>query len=620
LPIMTHWARCSEMLTGCNLSVDGQSYTLAEQTITALQATFSRIGHRPTPAMWDALQAVADTLDQMANKTAAPLVYVSSLDPGVGKTTTVIHFLRVLLTSDAHQGVSALVCVSRRDQIRTITQEAALLDGDFAVLTADAELNALGCAVPAKARVLFTTHSMVERRCDGKDFRSTSAFHYRGHAREVRIWDEAILPGRPLTISRDDLGFLFKPLRFRHPALADDIETLFRQLGEAADGQLMQLPEVDETRDVSLNDALQIVDGGPADQVSAVETLWFLFGKTVTIRKDGVFGNTVLDYRDTLPNDIGPLLTLDASARVRATYSLWKVRRGGIEMLPSAPKRYDRHTCHIWNQAGGKSAFRRHGQKLIDGIVKAILSRPNEEWLVVHHKNVGIDVPSSIIDMIPSGGPTVHFVNWGSHDATNRYAHVPNVILAGTLFYRGSYYEALGRLAAAQPSAHGAFPLEDEEAVIMGENCHLILQALCRGAVRRCEGGGCPETRTYIIASSRSNIASTIPFILPGAKIERWQPVERELSGKVKSAFEYITERLAVSPDNIVSFNDVQQHIGCPDRSNFNRTIRNHGEFRQALADEAIAESGSGKRPTGFALEVPMGVQRSSFCPIAGSE
>ena len=582
---------------------DQRTGKLAEQTVEAIQATFERIGHDPTPAMWEALTAVADTLDRMANNTADPVVYVSSLDPGVGKTTTVIHFLKTLLTSNAHRGVSALVCVNRRDQIRSITREASLSNADFAVLTADAELNALGCANPAKARVLFTTHSMVERRCEGKDFRSTSAFHYRGRPREVRIWDEAILPGRPLTISRDDLGFLFKPLRSRQPELANDIEDLFRELGRAVDGHLMMLPELDDIRDVPLNDALQIVDGGPADQVSAVETLWFLFGKTVTIRKDGVYGNTVLDYRDTLPDDIAPLLTLDASARVRATYHLWKDRRGGMEMLPSASKRYDRHICHIWNQAGGKSAFRRYGQKLIDGIVKAILSRPSEEWLVVHHKNVGIDVPSSIMDLIPIHGPTVHFLNWGSHDATNQYAHVPNVILAGTLFYRGSYYEALGRAAAAHPSARGEFPLEDAQAVIVGENCHLILQALCRGAVRRCEDGGCPQTRTYIIASSRSNIANALPLVLPGAKVERWQPIERELTGKVKCAFDFLVSRLADAADRIVTFSEVQHHIACPDRSNFNRTIRNHGEFRQALSDEGIVEWGMGKRATGFKLE-----------------
>jgi hypothetical protein len=581
-----------------------QPASLADKTVSALQTIFSDIGHHPTAEMWEALRAVAVTLDQMANRTAAPQIYVSSLDPGVGKTTTVIHFLRTLLTSADHHHVSALVCVSRLEQIRTITQEADFQQSDFAILTSNNELNSVGCANPGRSRVLFTTHSMVERRCDGKEFSAASAFHYRGHAREVRIWDEAILPGRPLTISRDDLGFLFKPLRARHPDLAESIEKLFHSLGDATDGQLMQLPELDTVNNVSLNDALQLVDGGPADQVSAIETLWFLFGKSVTVRKDGVYGNTVLDYRDTLPKDMAPLLALDASARVRATYGLWKERRGGLFMLPSATKRYDKHTCHVWNQAGGKAAFRRHGPKLIDGIVKAILTRPTEEWLVVHHKNVGADVPQSVSNLIPTGGPIVHFVNWGSHDATNQFAHVPNVILAGTLFYRTSYYEALGRTAAAHPSVQGAFKAEDAQAVITGENCHLVLQALCRGAVRRCEGQCCPETRTYLIASRRSGIAEVIPFILPGVKIEQWRPITQELTGKVRLAFDYIKDRLALAPRDSVPFHDVQTHIDCSDRSNFNRTIRNHDEFQQALIDAGIIEWGSRKRPTSFRLEL----------------
>lgn len=128
---------------------------LAAQTVASLKQTFVNIGHAPTPAMWTALDAVATTLEQMANHTAEPTVYLSSLDPGVGKTSTVIHFIQSLLRSPAHCGVSVLVCVRRRDQIRAITEEAALTTEGFAVLTADPELNALGCGNPSNARVLF---------------------------------------------------------------------------------------------------------------------------------------------------------------------------------------------------------------------------------------------------------------------------------------------------------------------------------------------------------------------------------------------------------------------------------------------------------------------------------
>ena len=98
--------------------------------------------------------------------TCFPLIHVSSLDPGVGKTTTVIFFLRALLRSHAHGEVAALVCVRRKDQIEAIVAEADLDPNDFAVLTADPDLNRLGGASPSCARVLFTTHAMIEMRQD----------------------------------------------------------------------------------------------------------------------------------------------------------------------------------------------------------------------------------------------------------------------------------------------------------------------------------------------------------------------------------------------------------------------------------------------------------------------
>ena len=99
------------------------------------------------------------------------------------------------------------------------------------------ELRSAGCGSPPKARVLFTTHSMIEKRCERSgSFGGVAAFHYQGEPRAVRICDEAILPGQPLTISRDDLALLFAPLRGRYTALADAIEDLFTKLKTTESG------------------------------------------------------------------------------------------------------------------------------------------------------------------------------------------------------------------------------------------------------------------------------------------------------------------------------------------------------------------------------------------------
>ena len=136
------------------------------------------------------------------------------------------------------------------------------------------------------------------------------------------------------------MGFLFAPLRGRHPALAAAIEELFTRLKEVEDGSSICIPDLAEVHGVDLNQALALVGDRP-EQEQAVEVLWFLLGKHATVRRDGAFGETMLDYKDTLPDDIKPLLTLDASARVRTAYERWERDRGGIVRLPSAKKRYE---------------------------------------------------------------------------------------------------------------------------------------------------------------------------------------------------------------------------------------------------------------------------------------
>jgi hypothetical protein len=448
--------------------------------------------------------------------------------------------------------------------------------------------------------VLFTTHAMIERRCERRGFAKASAFHFQGQPRAVRIWDEAILPGETLTISRDTLGFLFAPLRGPHPALTGAIEGLFAELKDVEEGSSIFLPDLAELHGVDQNEALALV-GEHAEHELVVRTLWFLFGKHVTVRRDGAWGETMLDYKDTLPDDIKPLLVLDASARVRTAYECWERDRGGISRLPSAPKCYDALDIHVWNRSGGKSAFRKDGKLLVEAIVSTLMTRPNEEWLIVHHKmGINMDFEEEVRSRLPLFGPQVHFLHWGAHDATNQFAHVPNIILAGTLFMRTSYYEALGRLASGYPSSRGRYDKEQTKRVTVGEHRHMILQALCRGAVRKSVGDGCPPARAYIIASPRSGISQELREIFPGAHVRPWTPVKKPLSGKIADAVDFIVRELGRAPWSLVTFRQVMDKIHWKDGKEFKRSIRRHPDFIDALAAEGIVEWGSGKYPRGF--------------------
>jgi hypothetical protein len=165
------------------------------------------------------------------------------------------------------------------------------------------------------------------------------------------------------------------------------------------------------------------------------------------------------------------------------------------------------------------------------------------------------------------------------------------VILAGTLFYRPSYYEALTRLAADKRPAQGRINSETEEEVTIGEHRHLILQALCRGSVRRCQGDKCAPCDAYIIAATRSGIPEALPAIFPGCRVTRWQPVKKELRGKVKEAVEFISYWFEKNPEGLLRFNVVQRALGISAAGTFKNDVRRHPDFIEALDNHGITEA-----------------------------
>lgn len=577
---------------------------LAKQTILDLYSFFQEYTrHRPSKAMWEALVDLASTLECMVNGECESSFYLSSLDPGVGKTQTISRFIRVLLASSDHQNVGVVICVSRLSEIESLVADMGLNKDDFGVFTSDKDMNRLGCGSPAQGRVLFTTQQMVEQRCLGKRFDQAEEFLFKGKVRQVRIWDETILPGQPVTINRLDLPLLMRPLVNLHEDLAISIEDLFMSLKDAPDGSTCQLPDFEGEYGVGINKVLRALNQAPEDVQKTASNLWSLSGKIVTIRTDGRYGNTFLEYRDTLPYDLPPVVVLDASGRVRATYDEWESKRGGLVRLKSAKKAYDNLTVHAWNTGGGKSSFRSNGRNLMEGIADTINTKPDQEWLVVCHKsNKDYDVEATVRDLVKvKDQDELHFITWGNHHATNEFSRISNVILAGTLFYRASHYEALGRLSANKRAEDGEYPKESFRRIELGEHAHLVLQALCRGSVRVCQDGQCAPCDAYIIASSRSGVVQALPTIFPGCTVKPWKPVRTILKGKIREAVDFIDDWFQKNPEEkFLPFKLVRAAIGVSNSGNFTHNIRRHEDFMEALVDRNIIEDGRGKNKTGF--------------------
>jgi len=408
-----------------------------------------------------------------------------------------------------------------------------------------------------------------------------------------------MLPAVPVTLSADDLHRLIPDIRSPFPYLADCLERLLDEVREAEDGGRVAVPDFAERFDLDVM-VDPVLAAATKHQRNSVTALALLAGKTVTVRRDRPGLHTMLDYEDVIPSDLVPMVITDASGRVRATYDHWARGRGNLLTLRSAQKRYEPLTVHLWKRGGGKSSFRRDGLEIASEIAAVINQKPHEPWLVVHHKATGVlDVEDDVRSRLDDPLTQVHFLHWGNHQATNAFVKVPNVILAGTLFFPPSHYEALGRASAGIDAADDFLP-EAYDEIVQGEHRHVILQAICRGAVRACQGDVCAPCHAYVIASGRSRIADELRTVFPGCKVVAWTPRTEKLPGKVGQALDYITDRLDTEPEALVPFRDVMDAIGMADRSNFRKVVRKDHRFIDRLQSLSIFEGPDLGRARGF--------------------
>ncbi|MBE1711164.1 hypothetical protein HKB47_20990 [Mesorhizobium japonicum] len=407
------------------------STTLTELTMDDLRETFKRHGHQPSTAQWVGLKDLVSSLEAMANGKAEKLYYLSPLDPGIGKSQSIIHFIRRLVSSGAHKDVSVLICLGRLAEIKPMMEQMELGEADFAVLVQEAdseksdertallrELNKAGNADKRRARVLFTTQQMVQSRTRRHgSFEATDDFHYHGRPRQVRIWDEAILRAREMKISAALIGGMLLG--------AEDNESLYNTLIKLQadieakdDGAEFWIPDLLAETGLDTNSIFARYSDEKEAIKDAATDLWELSGTPVIVEKIRA-ANAAIHYKKHLPDDLKPMVVCDASGRVRKTYQHWeKDVAGEIVTLSHGGKSYKNLTVNIWRRRGGKTAWGEDAETLLEGIVRTIEKKPDERFLIIHYKASKRvpDVEKEIRRRVKDS-TRLRFAYWGGEDA-----------------------------------------------------------------------------------------------------------------------------------------------------------------------------------------------------------
>jgi hypothetical protein len=149
------------------------------------------------------------------------------------------------------------------------------------------------------------------------------------------------------------------------------------------------------------------------------------------------------------------------------------------------------------------------------------------------------------------------------------------------------------------PVEHGFVGATEVGDTTEGEHANLILQALCRGRVRKLDGNRCQPMASYIIASQRSGIPEMIPSIFPGCSVAVWDAEEKKPSKRQAAALVAIKRALGTEP--WVSYRAVSDGLSVL-MPNFRRDVlRKDWPFH--LAKAGLSEVVGLRRTRGVSLQ-----------------
>jgi hypothetical protein len=494
--------------------------------------------HRPSPEMLAALSDVPRTIFEIVEDRAAPAYHVCQLDCGTGKTTALRFTIATMrekgVMFDRLNTVGMVLCLGRLEQIEDIINELRLAPEDYAVMVGRGERTSdgrlfeelgVGRENLSKAPILFTTHAMVESRLAGaRAWAEANEFFYRGRPRKLRVWDEAVFARKGITVDRYALHRVAGAIRRTSPA----IEQFMRDMDTAENRSLLIVPDLEGM--CSLQTVWGWLNAGTRNALAdSIKDLWFMSGKPVLVRKQGERG-VLVTYQTRLPEDIKPMLVLDASARVRATYKQQEAVDHDIVWLRHSPKRYDNVVIYFQPGRSGKEALGQEWNQRIEQVAEIIRRHPEKKALVLHHlkdqeRGIG-DMENAVrLKLAVVGGLQldttpydVKFLSWGRHNAVNGYADRDLIITASVFREPDPVVEARGRAAADRPVGQ-AYSDEELRELRHGEVLHDLLQGVSRGALRKLEGDQAQHCLVYLMASKKSGIRGELPMLFPGCQV-----------------------------------------------------------------------------------------------------
>ena len=406
-----------------------------------------------------------------------------------------------------------------------------------------------GAADTEGAQIVITTHAMIETYAakglyvnqimplwEGATYIDDNGKTKKERlARQLWLFDESVVPYETLQLTADDLrasADVFERYEWSEPA-----EHTRRLAAEVATGtsQTAALPRFDWLRILSrISDLVLKYVLRPGTNETA---LYEASGWPVRIHRDERIGeNVVLLGRYKLPGGLRHAIIADGSAGFRQHYVELETHDRRIKWLPSSNKTYRNLRVLRMDIGAGKGAYGDPAKRkaLVRAVVAAFKRIPSgEPLLVVHRKQFGAELQEEVNQLARAKGiasERLRFLTWGKHASTNEFARIKNVLLVGLLQYPNKTNEGMVR-ANGKRDPSKPLPFAVLEEMRLGEMDHAVLQAACRGAMRKMVDGDVPEgCQLFLLASTRGHmgfVPERLEKLFPEAEVHEWAPFDR---------------------------------------------------------------------------------------------
>jgi hypothetical protein len=589
--------------------------TISDLTIDALHCLLENdFGISLPPDVWKEQEITAKYLENMANGKLEPKAYLNSLWTGASKTSLMVCYVGVHVRLPEYEDVGILICVPFLNQIPELIKQTKLAPSQYAVyVSKDAtyeenggrkKYNDLGNPRVNEAQVLFTTQQMIETRlAEGKNFSDLDYMHYRGRPRKVKIWDEALVPWEELILGVFTLAAMPGLVGRLKNDLARKLLDIAAELKDKKEG-LYQFPNLEQEYGVSWHDLQNEVltnrDRHPSYIRRAAYTLWKISGKQVRITRD-VDGNTILDWKQSLPDDFFPVVVFDASGRVRSMYDFYAGTTDKLEEITTLERDFSHLTFHHINLGGGKDPWRKQTPSLLNLTKTLINQEPDRKTLVIVHKpdTEGVE-KGKIPDIEKALGrlcPNAAWLTWGEHKQTSAFRDYDRLVLPGLLYLPRSVIEARTYGSLQTPTREDMAEDYFRE-IERGEIRSDLLQAVGRIARGTKDGKSIPAD-IFIVASDNKNgsIQALLQETFPGShykKLGNPTAKPKDTTTKAEQLAEIVRDHFTKTPEMNLPFNNAGARLGL--RKQNLKQLRNHRDIKALLTELGIEEAANDNR------------------------